>query len=407
MELIITLVVLFFGGAILRSIIAGGKAAVTGQSFGESYRGIPDFKVTLIDDETETESGQSFDVKRVALKGLLPIVRRTDLTAFVSVIDITDDESPMPVLSFVDAVQEEDTNCFLQTQPMGSFNDGVGFTDWVNVGAVIPSFIQTAESGERELRVIFALANSNNPPEFRAGIITNSKECEIIAFETFVFSYDFDQKGYMEASRDEDAARGIAVQIAMAVAMSDGSLDDSEGTAIKEWVKKSISSFSEKRKKELKSLYNEAIKESYKLAKKGTLSLSDLTSQLNELDDGKIKYDTMNLCYKVMAADDVATDEELKTIRLIGESLQLDMDELAKMRDKEMIGISSGSQVESSLEEIVGIDPNWDKSRVKRHLSSEFGKWSGRLNALTEGPEREHAQMMLERIATARKKYVS
>ncbi|MDA8676333.1 TerB family tellurite resistance protein [Alphaproteobacteria bacterium] len=407
MEIIFGLVVLFFGGAILRAIFAGGKAAVTGQSFGESYRGIPDFKVKLIDDETKTEGGQSFDVKRIALKGLIPIVRRTDLTAFVSVIDITDDESPMPVLSFVDAIQEENTNCFLQTQPMGNFNEGVGFTDWVNVGAIIPTFIQTAESGERELRVIFTLANSNNPPEFEGGIITNFKECEIIVLESFEFSYDFEQKGYMEASRDEEAARGIAVQIAMAVAMSDGSFDDSEGIAIKEWVEKTISSFSEKRKKELKSLYNEAIKKSYKLAKKGNLSLSDLTNQLNDIDDGKIKYDTMNLCYQVMAADGVATDEELKTIRLIGESLQLDMDELAKMRDKEMIGISSGSQVESSLEEIIGIDPTWDKDRVKRHLSSEFGKWSGRLNALTEGPEREHAQMMLERIATARKKYVS
>ena len=160
--------------------------------------------------------------------------------------------------------------------------------------------------------------------------INNLKECEIIAFETLDFSYDFDNKGYMEASRDEDAARGIAVQIAMAVAMSDGSLDDSEGTAIKEWVKKSISSFSEKRKKQLKSVYNNAIKESYKLAKNGNLSLSDLTNRLNEIDDGKIKYDTMNLCYKVMAADDVATDEELKTIRLIGESLKAATNQIAK-----------------------------------------------------------------------------
>jgi hypothetical protein len=36
---------------------------------------------------------------------------------------------------------------------------------------------------------------------------------------------------------------------------------------------------------------------------------------------------------------------------------------------------------------------------------SQYGKWNGRLNSLSEGIERENAQKMLDLIAEARKKY--
>ena len=51
--------------------------------------------------------------------------------------------------------------------------------------------------------------------------------------------------------------------MAMAVAMSDGSLDDEEGIVIKEWIQKIISLFGESRQIELKDKYNLALKEGY------------------------------------------------------------------------------------------------------------------------------------------------
>ena len=38
MEAIVVIILFFFGGWILRALIAGGKSAVTGQSFQESFR---------------------------------------------------------------------------------------------------------------------------------------------------------------------------------------------------------------------------------------------------------------------------------------------------------------------------------------------------------------------------------
>ena len=46
--------------------------------------------------------------------------------------------------------------------------------------------------------------------------------------------------GYEEQVKDVEEASGITVEIAMAVAMADGTLDDKEGEVIKNWIKKSF-----------------------------------------------------------------------------------------------------------------------------------------------------------------------
>ena len=42
---------------------------------------------------------------------------------------------------------------------------------------------------------------------------------------------------------------------------------------------------------------------------------------------------------------------------------------------------------------------------VQSHLKSEFKKWNARLNNLQSGPDKEHAQKMLDLIGTERSKY--
>ena len=44
-------------------------------------------------------------------------------------------------------------------------------------------------------------------------------------------------------------------------------------------------------------------------------------------------------------------------------------------------------------------------SKIKQHLTAEFQKWNNRINALEEGDDRNNAQLMLNKIADARKKY--
>ena len=220
----------------LRGLFAGGKAAITGQSFKEAYTGLDDFKVRIKDEE-ETFDGaeEPTEIKRIQMKGLLPINRPSNLTSYLYIRDITDQQKPRPVISHVDSWQEPASPCFLQEQEMGHFDVDVGFREWVNLGAVIPKAIQPPQKGQRDLEVVFLLMDSSKEPFFAAGSILNLDEIRggLFAFERIEFSHYFEQKGYEDSSKDADKARGLTIKIAMAVAMSDGSLDDAEGNAIK------------------------------------------------------------------------------------------------------------------------------------------------------------------------------
>ena len=67
--------------------------------------------------------------------------------------------------------------------------------------------------------------------------------------------------------------------------------------------------------------------------------------------------------------------------------------------------LSNEATKNSSIEEILGIEKSWDKDRIKKHLTTEFQKWNNRYSTLKEGEERNNAQLMLNKIAEARKKY--
>ena len=187
--------------------------------------------------------------------------------------------------------------------------------------------------------------------------------------------------------------------------MADGSLDDSEGSVIKEWIIRTIAPFSEERQEQLKELYNGALREAYEDAKSGDLSLSDATERLHEIADIPQKYEAIELCFEVMAADGIADENEIKAIKNIAEVLELDYEEIEKLRDKHLVNLDITSEQQASIETILHIEESWTEDQIKKHLRSEYAKWNNRLNSLEEGPERNNAQHMLHLIAEARKKY--
>jgi uncharacterized tellurite resistance protein B-like protein len=268
---------------------------------------------------------------------------------------------------------------------------------------IVPEFLEPPYSGERNLIALVRLIDCDNPPIIRHGF--GQEDNVILWTKTLEFTFDFTEKGYQEASEHRDEAVGISLKIGMALAMADGSLDDTEGETLKHWIIKAISPFSEDKMQHLKKVYNQAMKEAYDASKNGSLVISKLTNRLNEIAEKSIKYETIELCFEVMAADGVADDEEIKLIHKLADALNLDMNEIEKMRDQKIVGLSSSSASNSSIEALLGIDPSWSADETKRHLRIEFQKWNNRLNTLTDKEEKAKAQEMLDRISEARKRY--
>ena len=260
------------------------------------------------------------------------------------------------------------------------------------------------KKGNRELTVVIRLIDLDGPPTIHAGFCDSEDE-GMLAGRAVKFRHTFIENGYEEEAENRDIARALSIKIGMAVAMSDGSFHSTEGEMLKAWIKKAISPYSDAKRDHLKDIYNTAMKESYEEAQKGELSLSELTAKLNDIAEKSSRYETIELCFDIMAADGIADPRELKTIRKIADALELDFDEIEKLRDQKLIGLDTSTD-QASVEDLLGIEKDWTEDRIKKHLRSEFQKWNDRLNTLPEGDNRNNAQRMLNLIADARKKYV-
>ena len=396
-------VILFFVGlsyaiSLLRSAASFGaravKKAVTGK---ETYFGPPQLK--LVDDVHESSG---LDLKLIKFRGMLPVDHgEKNLSYSISAFDTTTEGDYPPVISLVDAAQEEATVCFGQRGDLGLISEGSSLTDWAQIGMIAPELCQTPFSGDRKIDVVLRIFESDR----EINIVNGGTEEDALVFEVASFRHQFYEKGYEEEVAHRQEAQAISVKIAMAVAMADGTLDDAEGETIKHWIERQVAVFSEEKAAELKVLFNDTLKEAYKAASSGDLLLSDLVDRLSVLDMKKSNYDAVELCLDVMAADGVAEPEEMTVIRNVARGLGLDMDEIEKMREKVTLNLSSQLGTQEGLEALVGIEESWSNEDKKKHLRKEFQKWSNRLGSLAAGDEKDSAQAMLDNIATLRKKY--
>ena len=352
---------------------------------------------------TDAQLGEDNDgppFKAIEAKGLIPLTKTRRVGFVTSVLDNTDDET-VPVICALDTYQEPETTAFQDETEIGEVSLGGGFPEWVCISGIIPELLKPPYGGRRKFIAVVRLVDLDDKPKITLGC-HEPDDPRILWMSTLVFEHTFAEKGYAEAAKHRDEARGLSVQIGMAVAMADGSLDDKEGEILKEWITKMISPFSDDKREELKNLYNKSMTRAYESAKSGDLSFSDLTEKLNEIAEKSTKYETVELCFDVMAADGVLHAEEMRVIRKVAEALDLDLDEIEKMQDQKIIGIKS---YEGTLEEALGIEPDWGTERIKKHLTAVFQRWNNRLNTLPEGEERDNAQRMLDLISEARTKY--
>jgi len=417
-------IVLIFGGVVLFNIVvnlffsgvsaagrtakAGVKAAVGKGTFKENmdleFKGMGSFEARIKEEPLNDEPDSPM-IWGIEIKGLLPLTKETHVGFITSVFDDNgEDDGLTPIISVLENFQEEGNPAYQHTMDVGNIGVDQGYTGWVRVGVVLPQILQPPYGGNRNLAVIIRLIDLLNPPSIRHGF-HSSDEDKIITQKLLNKSYVFTEKGYLEEGEHRDEARAIAIQMGLAVAMADGTLDDSEGIVIKEWITKIISLFEEDTKAELKEKYNASLKEGFKLIENNTLTLSSLTEQMNKVAENSYKYEAIELCFDVMAADGVADAEELNTIKKLAEAMELDYSEIEKMRDSSLVGLSTNVIDDMSLESILGIESEWDVPEIKAHLRKEFQKWNNRLNTLSEGDERESAQHRLDMIANARKKY--
>jgi len=398
-------IAIWFGGVwllgwIIGSIKATGRAIIGKGTLKENmeleFKGMGPMRIQIVEGEKKEDMPFFLEVE---CRGLFPIYSSTNAGFMISVLSKDENGELAPVLSMIDSFQEGMSTAFQDLTSIGEVGSDQGYMNWVRIGVVPPEILQPSFGGRQDLRIVVRLVDMDNLPEIYLGF--GEGELWVNAQN---YSYNFKEKGYREEVLHRDEARALSIQIGMAVAMADGKLDDAEGEVLRKWIQKMISPFSDEKQKELKNIYNNSLKDSYQLAESGELVLSDICVKINEISEYAQKYEALELAHEVMAADGVVHDEEMKVIHKVADALNIDANELEKIRDQQIVKLdtkASGLDVEGLL----GIDTSLRDEEIKTHLRKEFQKWNNRLNTLSEGDERDNAQQMLDLIAKARKKY--
>jgi hypothetical protein len=197
----------------------------------------------------------------------------------------------------------------------------------------------------------------------------------------------------------------LSVQIGMAIAMWNGSLGKQEGETLKLWCQKVLDSRSGDNREQLKKNFNRTLKDAYDRRKDNKLSLKELTEELTEIDDNASKLETIELCFDILGSISADSSDKTRIINFVAQKLKLDAREIERIRDLKIVNFNTRLSRQVRVEDLLGIDPQWNTEQSMRHLRSEFRKWNDRLTTLPEGEERNNAQRMLDAISEARRKY--
>ena len=404
MEAIFTIILLFVGYSIIGSLFgvgakavgAGAKTLMEGGSFADHYSNKLQFKVEKLPKDEDS----MYETFGVFSKGNPDVA--LDHPAML-IFKLFDKTTSLPIVSTFEMTSEESSRVFEHAVSNGNMQDKY-WPDWSRVSALIPESLIGPHKGTRTLQLQCFLWYEHLKPEFERGYLPEDTTGGINVF-THEFNFHLTNPGYLEVDDERLEVQVASIKLAISIAMADGTLDKSEGTEIKNWVKGIVDSAGESQRDEIKETLNNALEEAYNEVKSSPIDIEQVCADIKDIGSAADKFDLIELCLDVMAADGEADKEELKQIEQISKLVGIDYDEISKMKDQRLIKLDPTSSSNSGLEEKLDIDPEWDNEKINKHILSLYGKWNGRLNSLSEGIERENAQKMLDLIAEARKKY--
>ena len=406
MEAIFVIILIYAGYFVFFQILGQGAKAVgaaaktvtEGGSFADNFSNKIQFKIEKLPPNENFKS----DIFGLFVKGSPDISIGLPATF---IFRLNDKEASLKdggnqIISTLEDFTAPNSRLFEHAQDLGNM-EGKYWPNWAQIAVLIPDTLIGPYKGNRKLQLQAWLWFSDSLSNFWSG---ESNEGGINLFE-HEFEIYLPNSGYLELDSERLEVQKASVELAVSIAFADGSLDDSEGNTIKKWIKEIVDSALPAQKDKTKESLNASLEKSFNQAQVKELNTQIICKRIENVGSKVDKYDLLELCLDVMAADGEADKEKLKQINEISKMIGIDYDEVTKMKDQRLIKLDPSSSSSVGIEEKLGIDPEWDEGKIKKHIISEYSKWNGRLNTLPEGPQRDNAQSMLDLLAEARKKY--
>tara|TARA_B100001250_G_C19778680_1_gene780818 strand:- start:306 stop:1505 length:1200 start_codon:yes stop_codon:yes gene_type:complete len=398
MEFILSIVAIWFGywlffqvlGAGARGVGAAYKTATQGGSFSDNFSNTFAIKIE--------KRNQNQNV--IYMKGQPSLAYRTELFLIIKMFD---SERNLPIISTFEGSSEIETRIYEQRLRVGNIDPGQYWPDWFELCDFTDEEIVGPLKGQRKLNVRAFLWDANNPPHFKFGYAEdNTGGIDLAEIE---IPYNFLNIGYEEAEKNRLKIQEWTVQLAIGMAMEDGTLERREGNHIKKWMKEAIASSPEADRDKVKNSLNKALETGSKKAKERKTNINYLCKKIDEKASIADKYDALELCLDVMSADGIADQEELAYLEKISKNIGIDYNEITKLKERRLLDLELPKAQDADIDKTLGIDPKWTKEEKKKHVMKLYRKYNGRINSARDEQQKKSAQSMLDLCAEAMKKY--
>jgi len=293
-----------------------------------------------------------------------------------------------PVATHNSKQQANDSPVFLAVQLVPySYGNRIILPDWTSTGIpVILDSLIGPRGGDRRMLLQVEVIQADGYKIWRGGV-------------PFTVNLDF---GYED--RDERFATNLAlsVQLAVAVAVANEGIHENELATIKAWIKTNTEEIDAEEKSKRRRTLVATLQTAQQRAMAGELQISELIAKLKLEGTRSGRMMAVELCYAVMAADGVASADELETVNKIAEELEVNAQLLSAARDKSLSGLSGGAVGSRDRYAILGINKDAPPDETRVQLSALYKKWSSRATTLTDPAKRKEAEDMLRLIAEIR-----
>ena len=331
----------------------------------------------------------NLDVIVVSMKGNI-----LDTGSPQAVYQLRDNSSEGELVQCYDEWWQEQSTVFFQYV---AEKRNLFFADWVEVDSFPVCVLIPPRNETRSSLLTVSIIESPPGPEFFRGSKVSSGRT--LHTTSCVLNIVYEASGYLDIEVDRLDSASAAISLAMAVALSDGEIDNLEKKIIKDWATKQARSCTDEING--KSSLTKAMQSSAKKAMNGTLCIDDGIDWLLRLGNQEFNNIALELCSEVLAADGAADSSEIEMYNDIKNRLNVDDNLAAAFLDKK---IAAGTLVNSNVSSewaVIGVYPSMSQSEIRSTLMNQYRRWNSRTNSSNHEVKSKSIEM-LDFIARAR-----
>jgi hypothetical protein len=352
-------------------------------------------RVTEVD-TSSIRDGRSRPCLRVEVSGSVPLGVATDLALLLTVEDLTT-KSVQHVFATVDSLQDDRTGLFVERARLGLIDPpGLRHAGWREIALIPTSFLQAPRSGRRRLRF-----SCLGVPARNAGVsvIDPLLRSEIHCTAVAEVEADLPAKGYLEEDHDREQAAGMILCVGWGFAHAMGVVEKKVAPVVTAWMTQASSLLGGATDQPSVSLQR-VMDGADKLGRSGGVGFVPAWEMLARLHVPEAPLMAFDLCCRIAKAFGGPPEVAYALLRDGAIAMGVEPDEFARLMRTYLAGPAVTSD-----EELVGLDPSWDKERIHRFLREQFGKWNARSGGATDLAERRKIAIRLNAIAKLRQKY--